>query len=506
MKPFLLSLTGAVLCAFLAPASQAAVKPVNLFSDDMVLQQGIPNPVWGAAAPGETVQVSIAGQTQTTQADVNGNWAVKLAPLQAGGPFEMNINERTVKNVLVGEVWLASGQSNMQWPVQKSQNAEAEIAASADPQLRMFTFGKAVAAEPQTRVSGAWKEANPTNTGGFSAAAYFFARELRRELKVPVGIVHASRGGTPAEAWTSRAALEKEPALKERLAYWDKLVADYPAAKQKYEAETLPAWQTEADKAKAEGKPMPRKPEAPEGAPGDASVPASLFNAMINPLIPYGIKGVIWYQGEANTSLADEYRALFPTLIRDWRSRWGQPEMPFLWVQLANHGRKQTLPVEGGWARIRESQTMALALPNTGMVIITDTSTDGNLHPPEKQPVGQRLALAALALGYKKNLEYSGPLYDSMKVEGNKIRIKFTHVGGGLEAKGGKLEGFAIAGADKKFAWGEAEIEGDTVVVSNPSINNPIAVRYDWASNPIVSLYNKEGLPASSFRTDPEDN
>ena len=282
---------------------------------------------------------------------------------------------------------------------------------------------------------------------------------------------------------------------------WDKRVADFPALKQEYEA-ALPAWKAEADQAEAEGKKIPSKPRFPPGAPDDRKIPAGLFNGMIHPLIPYAIKGVIWYQGEENSWMGGKYRPLFTTLIRDWRARWGQGDFPFLWVQLANNGRKQTKPVEGGWAEIREAQMMALTLPNTAMAVITDTSSDGNMHPPEKLPVGHRLALAALATAYGQKIEFSGPLYDSMQVEGNAIRLKFTHVGGGLEAKGGKLEGFAIAGADSKWVWADAKIEGETVLVSSPEVAHPVAVRYGWASNPIVTLYNKAGLPASPFRTD----
>jgi sialate O-acetylesterase len=467
----------ALLLASSAPRAEIALHP--LFGDHMVLQQGITAPVWGTAAAGEEVTVSIAGQRKSARAGADGRWQVKLDPMKPGGPHEMTIGTVTLKNVMVGEVWVCSGQSNMEWPVRASKNAPEEIAAAAFPQIRLFTVPKKPADTPQWDVAGTWKECSPESVPGFSAVGYFFGRELHKARNVPIGLIHTSWGGTAAELWTSRRVLEADPEFKPMI--------------EQYEAR-MKAFAEASEKAKAEGKAPPKKP-----GPG----PAQLYNGMIAPLLPYAIAGALWYQGESNAGRAKQYQKLFPAMIRNWRDDWGQGDFPFLFVQLANYMKRKPEPAESHWAALREAQTLALSLPKTGMAVIIDIGEEKDIHPRNKQDVGRRLALAARHVAYGEDLVYSGPMYDSMKVEGNKARISFKHAGGGLEARGGKLAGFSIAGEDKVFAWAEARIEGDTVVVWSDKVEKPAAVRYGWADNPECTLYNKEGLPAGPFRTDP---
>jgi len=331
--------------------------------------------------------------------------------------------------------------------------------------------------------------------------AYFFGRELHKELNVPVGLIHTSWGGTPAEAWTRREVLEADADFAPILKRYDDAVAKYPQAMEQYK-QKLAEWKQAVEKAKAEGKKPPRRPRAPFG-PGNPHAPAGLYNAMIAPLIPYGIQGAIWYQGESNAGRAYQYRTLFPAMIKNWRDDWGRGKFSFLFVQLANFMKTKPEPDESAWAELREAQSMTLALPNTGMAVIIDIGDAVDIHPKNKQDVGKRLALWPLAGIYGKKLVYSGPIYKSMKADGNSIILSFDHAGGGLVAKGdGQLKGFSIAGADRKFVWADAKIEGNTVVVSSEKVSDPVAVRYAWADNPVCNLYNKEGLPATPFRTD----
>ena len=502
--------------------ARADVHLSPLFSDGSVLQRGMMVPVWGTADAGEAVTVSLNGKQAKATADDAGHWTLKLPTLTAGGPFELTVkgkNTVVIHDVAVGEVWIASGQSNMEFPLNTfapndpvyGPKAKEEIAAINDPMLRMFTVTKKlspdVCLDNTQGPDGAWKPATPADAGRFSAVGYHFAAELRRSLKVPVGIIHTSWGGTPAQAWTSRGVLEADAKLSPIFGYWDKKLAAYPAEQKKYEEETLPAWNQAVEKAKADGQPEPKKPRGPAG-PISPGRPSTLFNAMLNPVIPYGIKGAIWYQGEANGGEAPIYQALFPALIKDWRSHWNQGDFPFLFVQLANFQAVQKEPVEGGWGPIREAQFMTLSTPNTGMasaIDLADSEKPEDIHPHNKREVGRRLSLIALARVYSQKISsYSGPLYSGVKIDGKQARLSFTHTDGGLMAKGDKLQGFAIAGKDGKFEWADAKIEGNTVVVSNQAVAEPVAVRYSWAMNPIGNLYNKEGLPASPFRTDPE--
>ncbi|HPD30287.1 MAG TPA: sialate O-acetylesterase [Phycisphaerae bacterium] len=489
----------------------AEVKPHALFSDNMVVQQGVPINVWGTAKAGEKVTVKLSTQEASVVADGEGRWSVRLEAMKAGDALTMTIsgdNTISFKNMAVGEVWVASGQSNMQWPVRASTNAEKEIAEANYPNIRLFTVSRVVAGKPQTDVQGSWSVCSPQTVGDFSAVAYFFGRELHKAIKVPVGLINTSWGGTPAEAWTSMAVLEGEPAFKSILDSWDARFKEYPAAIEAHIAaygKAVREWLKSADSAEAAGKPIAPPPKL--DFPGDPRTsphrPAGLYNAMIHPLLPFGIKGAIWYQGESNAGRATQYRTLFSTMIRNWRKDWGLGDFPFLFVQLAPYQREPANPPPGTWPELREAQLLTmLNVPNTAMAVITDVGEEKDIHPKLKQPVGARLALAARALGYGERIEYSGPIYKDMKRDGSKIVISFTHTGGGLVAKGGPLKGFTIASSDQKFVDAQAEIVGNTVVVSSPEVAEPAAVRYGWANFPVVNLWNKADLPASPFRTD----
>jgi sialate O-acetylesterase len=444
-----------------ATVARAGVEPNNLFTDGMVLQQAKKAPVWGTARPGEAITVKFAGQEVKTTAGQDGRWMVALEPLKASSePSILTITGDyaiTIQDVLVGEVWLASGQSNMQWPVKASADPDTTIAAANDPLLRFYTVPRRGADEPESEPQARWEHCTPRTVPEFSAVAYAFARDLRTALKVPVGIVNTNYGGTPAEAWTSRPVLDADPELKPLLDI------------------------------KGKG----------------AQNPTVLYNAMIAPLVPYAIQGAIWYQGESNAGNAKLYQKLFPAMIKNWRDAFGQGDFPFLFVQLAPFMARVDEPVQSGWAELREAQLLTLtASPNTGMAVITDLGDEKDIHPKQKQPVGARLARAARKLAYGEDIVYSGPIFREMKVEGNKAVLHFDHTGTGLVAKDGPLSGFAVAGPDGRFVKAQAEIQGDTVAVSAPGVDEPKAVRYGWANFPVVNLTNKEGLPASPFRTD----
>ncbi len=440
----------AVLLILSALTACAAVKPNVLFSDGAVLQQGMRVPVFGTASEGEKVTVKF--QCQTVSAIAHGGyWIVHLEPLKAGGPYTMKINDLELKNILVGEVWICSGQSNMVWPVSKCDNAEAAVKSSADPMLRLFTVPQSDRVKP---IEAEWRECRPETVANFSGVGYFFGRDLRSSLKVPVGLISSCVGGTPAEAWTSREALRADPDLNYMLK---------------------------------------SPPRTGKGRP------ACLYNAMIAPLQPYGIRGVIWYQGEANSDRPMEYRNLFPTMINNWREAWGQGNFPFLFAQLAPYAAK-----DRQWPETCEAQLLtSLTVPNTAMAVINDVGEENDIHPKKKEPVGHRLALAARALVYGEQIEYSGPVIKDMKIEGDKAILSFDHVDGGLVARDGKLSDFTIAGADGKFVPAQAEIRRERgIVVWSPGVPNPVAVRYGWSNWMVGSLFNKAGLPASSFRTD----
>ncbi len=641
----------------------AEVKLPAVFSDNMVLQRDIKIPVWGWASPGEEVTVILGKESATVKADSDGYWRVDLKEHSASSePIDLVVkgeNTITISNVLIGDVWVCSGQSNMAMTVGSCNNSAEEIAGADFPMIRHFKVARKIHLVPVNDVGGNWSVASPQTVGGWTALGFFFARDLYKELNIPIGLINTSWGGTRVEAWISRPAYSKLDGSSADIAKldelkttvmqsdddYDKKLKDFKAAYRKLELlETDQAhiekysnpelddsgwseiltpgnWEElghpgldgevwyrrtvkipetwagkdlalelgpidEIDTVYFNGifvggmgsiKPLntdywnkPRKYVVPgksvkageaviamrivdqngQGGPWGgakdqmfivsvdeksdltARIPLSgkwryyialalpdkpaaktspntatvLYNGMVNGLIPYGIKGAIWYQGESNAGNAYMYRVRFPAMISDWRERWGQGDFPFLWVQLANFRSAPADPENSSWPVVRESQNETLSLPNTGTALAIDIGDAKDIHPKNKQDLGKRMALAARKVAYGQDLVYAGPTYKSMKVEGNKIRISFDNIGGGLVAKDGKLKQFTIAGENKQFVWADAQIDGDTVVVSSEKVAAPVAVRYAWATNPAgCNLYNKEDLPANPFRTDTWD-
>jgi sialate O-acetylesterase len=479
---------------------RADVKLPGLFTDNLVLQEGMRVPVWGWADEGERVTVTFRGK-KVSATTAQGRWMVKLPGQKAGGPETLTVegkNKIEIRDVLVGEVWICSGQSNMEFPLSQSFEAEPDIAKSANPNIRLFTAPKLKADHPVDDVKAFWQKCEPDAVRKFSAVAYYFGRDLQKARGVPVGLIHTSWGGSPAEVWIREAVLAANPE------YQRDILDRYPEQFKQHEANLL-KWDKEAEALKKEGKqPSGRRPSPPWK-------PAELYNGMIAPLIPYAIKGAIWYQGESNASRAWQYRTLFPDLIRNWRRDWGQGDLTFLAVQLApfDRNKKRSLdeitaaPGNSDWAELREAQLLSTkTLPGVGLAVITDVGDKDDIHPTKKQPVGARLALLARGIAYGEKIEPSGPLYRRMQIKGDKIILSFDHARGGLEARGGRLRGFAICAADQKFVWANAEIDDGKVIVSSPQVEKPVAVRFGWADYPVVNLYNREGLPASPFRTD----
>ena len=636
-------------------SSEVTLDP--LFSDNMVLQRGLPIKIRGWAKPRALIAISLGDHKGRAVADSAGEWIAVLPSMTAGGPYELSVNGSspiTLRNIMIGDVWICSGQSNMSFTVNSAQNRDAEKATATNSNIRFFTLNRKISDTPLEKLdlNGGWVVCSPKTVGAFSAVGYFFGREIQKEIGVPIGLINTSWGGTVAEAWTSVpmlrtmadfdariavaaeilksrkmddervAKLSKErdkkllelwkiesdvkvqkqiaslefddsswgvmkvPAMWERAglsgydgAVWFRKTIDIPkewAGKtlelrpgpidevdiayfngvrvggmggvKKYNNEfwnvsrkyAIPAdlvkpgknviailifdlsgaggiWGDDGTKMKLVVKESPEKairidgewkynpmvkiPPNPRHKVGPNN-PAFLFNAMINPLLNFPIAGAIWYQGESNAGRAYQYRRLFPAMIQDWRIRWGEGDFPFYFVQLANFMRREAEPGNSAWAELREAQLMALRLPNTGMAVIIDVGDAKDIHPKNKQDVGRRLAYNALNQHYGKKIERCGPIYKTMKIVNGKIELSFSDVGGGLIAKGGKLKGFAIAGADRKFVWAEARIKVDQVVVWNENVRSPVAVRYAWANNPECNLYNKEKLPATPFRTD----
>ncbi len=621
-----------------------------LFSDNMVLQRDKNIPVWGTAVPGGEIIVEIAGQQKSTEVTKDGKWRIDLQPISVGGPYDLiiiGVDTISYKNVMVGEVWICSGQSNMEMALAgwgKINNYKEEIANADYPNIRLFQVKHTTSTQPIDTINcTGWDECSPETISDFSSVAYFFGRKLFKELDIPIGLIHTSWGGTPAEAWTSAEALKKLTDFKDEVDMIESIDLDNTQTIEEYRADIkvrgekiisgdagfkngkpiwndtqlkLSDWKTMKLPTRWEnaGHPyldgimwfrkeidipqsmtgtdltlhlgpvndiditwfngikvgglsdanIPREYKIPKSlvkpgknvivvnvqdigysggmwgtadqmfivnnkgkkislagewlykigfntkilgpkprSPEDPNRPTVLYNAMLNPLIPYAIQGAIWYQGESNAGRAHQYQTLFPTMIKDWRSQWNQGDFPFLFVQLANFMELQTEPKDDDWAELREAQLMTLSLPNTGMAVAIDIGDAIDIHPKNKQDVGKRLALNALNLVYDQEIEYSGPIYKSNTIEGNKINLTFDHVYSGLTTpKNEVFKGFSIAGSDKKFYWAQAKIDGNSIVVWNNKVKNPVAVRYAWAANPICNLYNKAGLPASPFRTD----
>jgi sialate O-acetylesterase len=522
VKPVPLALLASVLALGTA---RADVAPHPIFSDNMVLQQGTEIVVWGKAAPGEKVTVefvkavaAVAPTTASAEADKEGKWVVKLPKQSAGTGYQLGVkgkNAVTFSNVAVGEVWVCSGQSNMEWSVNVGETPDKVKEGSKNPDLRLFTVQKRTAPHPindqaDLKHFTKWTVSGPDTVGPFSAVALHFGQKLQKELGVPVGLIHTSWGGTPAEAWTSVEALDAEPSLKY---YADRARAaakafdtyDPKKATEDYE-KALAKWKDDAAKAKADGKPEPKAPvkPGPTAPPLPPGSPGALYNAMIHPLLAFKVRGAIWYQGESNSGRAYEYRTLLPTMIKDWRARFAC-DLPFMVVQLAPFGNGKGNSGGVTYAELRDAQLYTTkALPKVGLAVITDVGNETNIHPIPKQPVGERLALAALGIEYGKKIVYSGPTFKDAKFASGVATLSFDSVGGGLVAKDGDLVGFTLAGKDGKFVPAKAQIKGDTVIVSSEMVPEPTAVRYGWVNfaNPTLNLFNKEGLPATPFRTD----
>jgi sialate O-acetylesterase len=478
--------------------ARAEVRLSTLFADHMVTQRDMPVHVWGYAAPKEAVTVTFRGEIEHAAADELGRWSLYLRPGKPGGPFELQVtgtNRIVLQDVLVGDIWIASGQSNMEFPMAEGSNRgvnneKEEIAAANYPQIRLLNLAPASSDAPLDNVTvrHGWIACTPASVADFSAVGYFFARDVQQHENIPIGVIDVSWGGTPAEAWTSLNALSADaslmPVFARRATQMDELSTLLLEEKKD---------QTDYDRAKAAGKPA----ETPPWRPDPASwKPAGIYNAMIAPLTPLPIKGVIWYQGESNAypDAVAVYARLFRALIEDWRSHWGQGDFPFLYVQIANW------KPGGLWPDIREAQRQALVLKNTAMAVAIDIGDPDNVHPKDKQDVGSRLALEARAIAYGEPIEYSGPFVHQVTSDGGSLRIRFDHAQSGLMAKDGAVRGFSVAAADEKYVPAVARIEGDTVVVSADSIKEPVYVRYGWAADPDCNLWNGAGLPASPFQ------
>lgn len=501
MKHLALLVVTSVLLS-LTPTSQADVKLPAIFGHHMVLQRDVAASVWGTATPGEEVTVTIADQTLAAKAGADGKWSVKLAKLSAAGPHTLTVkgkNTVTFSDVLVGEVWLGSGQSNMAMTVNRAKDFEQEQAAAKFPELRMFTESSGAATTAQTEGKGEWIVCSPETVGRFSATAFFFGRELHRTLKVPVGLINSSVGGTPIESWIAPEAQQASPELKPFFEGQRRAAKDFDPvqAKAKFEQDQA-RWKEAVKQAKAEGKPTPKAPRDPVALNERKGNVGGLFNGKISPLIPYALRGAIWYQGEANSTpdKAPFYHAQLTLLVNDWRARWGQ-EFPFAWVQLPNFGGAGR-----DWPAVREAMLKTLALPQTGMAITIDVGEEKDIHPKNKQDVGRRLAAWALGTVYGQKVATSGPLPNGHQARGSEMVLSFKHTDGGLTAKGGELKGFVLAGADKQWKPAQARIAGDQVILSSAEVKQPVAARYAWENWPTCNLYNGAGLPASPFRTD----
>ena len=485
-------LASIVLMAACVPAAVAEVSLPHLLSDHMVVQRDRPVHIWGRATAGEQVTVSFRGAQAKAATDELGNWSVTLPPGAAGGPFTMQVagsNTITLHDVMAGDVWIASGQSNMEFMMSQLADADKAIAAVQDPDLRVVRIDKVPSAYPRYDAGmTAWSGATPESIREFSAVAYYFAREIRSKEHVPVGVIESNIGGTVAESWTSMQALSSDAGLMPVFAARANMIDSEEHNRQLQVVE-----QKAIAEAKVAGKPLPQYPWHP---PLGTWAPGELYNSMIAPLTPFAIRGVIWYQGESNSALdrAPIYNRLFPALIQDWRNHWRQGDFPFLYVQIANF---KSTPLED-WATIREAQRQTLSLRNTAMAVTIDIGNPDNVHPVDKVDVGQRLALAARSVAYGEHLEYSGPLFREADAEGDSLRLWFDHAEG-LAARGGHLEGFGVAAATGDFAKADARIEGNSIVVSSSSISSPARVRYGWANNPTCNLFNRAGLPASPF-------
>ncbi|MCC7474716.1 MAG: sialate O-acetylesterase [Pirellulales bacterium] len=503
-----------MVVAMMAAAGSVVRADVTLpamFTDHAVLQRDMRVPVWGWASPGEEVHVALAGQTLKTKADDHGKWQVTLEPLALGKPLRLVVegkNRLEVNDIVVGEVWLCSGQSNMELAVSAVTNGDLAIAGSENNQIRLIRSKGPACQRPAKDFAGEWQLCSPGSVAGFSAVGYFFGRELNEQLDVPIGLIDNSWGGSACEAWVRRERLEEANVYSDLLKKWDKLAQGFD---EEAWNSTLATWLREVAEARSGGKPVPPGPKPANHQGMSHHRPANLYNGRLAPVMPYAIRGAIWYQGETNAGRAYQYRELFPLMIESWRKEWNQGDFPFYWVQLADFRAEQAAPGESTWAELREAQTWTQdKLPNTGEAVIIDLGESADIHPRKKLDVGLRLARWALARDYGKTIEHESPRYESMRQKDGKIVLKFQHVGRGLQVVDAKdpaaqksAAGFAIAGADHQWHWAKANItKRDEIEVWSDDVKEPVAVRYAWAENPVCNVFTESFLPLTPFRTD----
>jgi sialate O-acetylesterase len=478
----------------------AEVQMPNIFGDHMVLQREQLNPVWGTANPGERVIVEIDGQKHATYADSEGRWQIKLRAMPASGPHLLEVradNNLRFEDVMIGEVWVCSGQSNMQWSLSKTDGGDLEIPLANEPMIRMISVPQVGTQIPQDNFKGQWEHCSPSVAAEFSAVGYHFGQRLKQALGLTIGLIDNAWGGSAAEAWVPRDVLEADGHSDAYLAESDAKIAAYTDAVHAKKVARFEEWKAKGSKGRA---PWPRDIRTGQHRP------ANLYNGVLHPIIGYGIRGAIWYQGETNAGRAAAYNHLFPLMISTWRDHWGQGDFPFYWVQLADFGKEQAEPQQKSWwAELREAQTNTLALPNTGQAVIIDIGEGRDIHPRNKRTVGDRLARHALAKDYGYDIASESPRFSKMQIKGKEVNLQFDHVSrGGLYAFDvPEVKGFELAGSDGVFHRAKARIQGkNQVVVSHPDIAEPVAVRYGWAENPVLNLFDRNGLPVTPFRTD----
>ena len=510
MRYFLLS----ILSLSLAAPVVADVSVPSIFGSNMILQQKMENKIWGWGHVGDEVTVSIAGQTKKTTVQRHGDWELRLDPMAAGfTPHQMVItgpNTLTFDNVLVGEVWICSGQSNMAWPVAAANDADLEMKTANYPNIRLISVPQIGTQEPQRDFKGEWAECSPETVRNFSAVGYYFGRQLHQTLNVPIGLIDNAWGGSGCEAWIRRDILEKEERYKKMMDFWKGIEQSYESGEQeKKQQVVLEGWKKRVEAAKAAGKTPPGKPRLRNEMTGNHR-PANIYNGVLKPTIGYGIRGAIWYQGESNAGQAHQYRDLFPLMIKSWRQEWQQGEFPFYWVQLADFRDEFETPGDSSWAELREAQTMTMDKePNTGEAVIVNLGEANDIHPTNKVDVAKRLARWALAKDYGiKDLAHQSPRYESMEKKGKQIVLTFAHTGRGLDTVDVTAPlGFTIAGEDQVFHHAKAQILGrgkdrKQIKIWCDAVENPVAVRYAWADNPVCNVRNYDGLPLTPFRTD----
>ena len=499
-----------ILLIFSVTALMAELKLPAIIGDHMVLQQKQANPIWGWDTPGTKIAVSFAGQQYSTIAGADGKWIVKLDPQAANATAQALMIEgtsrRELQDVLIGEVWMCSGQSNMGFPLAQDWNGDLEAAASELPGMRLIEAPLVGTQDLQNDLKpeekSQWRAATPATAIRFSAVGFLFGRYLHQTLHVPVGLINNAWGGSSAEAWVRRTTLEQDPRFKLLMESTVKQEMEWQSEKGKADYESkLAAWKTAVEKAKAEKRPAPGKPEDWMAGQHRAG---NIFAGMVYPTLGYGIKGVIWYQGESNAGHAYEYKSLFPLMIDEWRKEQGQGDFSFYWVQLADFNPEKANPGESNWAELREAQTQTMKLPNTGQAIIIDLGEGKDIHPRNKHDVAARLVRWALVKDYAMKLPYRSPEFKSVAFEGTKATVTVDTFGSSLRAFDvAEVRGFAICGSDRVWHWAKGKLVGkEQVEVSSDEVAAPVAVRYGWADNPVLNLFSNDGLPVTPFRTD----